>query len=155
MGVGVGVGVGVGGTVETVMLSCDEKKNPVESQARMMTVWFPAAKESAAVREGPELWACFTESTYMIMAVTGCSLSRAAAENVTGDLTDAPLEGAQIFTVLSTVAVQAWAEERVGQNKLEMSNSVPAVMARIEITKNTLNADEEYVRALPNQLAQF
>jgi hypothetical protein len=43
----------------------------------------------------------------MIIAVTVCSLSLAAAENVTGELTVAPLAGEQIFTVLSTVAVQA------------------------------------------------
>ena len=37
-------------------------------------------------------------------------MSRAAAENVTGEATVAPLPGAQIFTVLSVVAVQVCAE---------------------------------------------
>jgi hypothetical protein len=43
----------------------------------------------------------------MIIAVTVCSLSSAPAEKVTGELTVAPASGEQIFTVLSTVEVQA------------------------------------------------
>jgi hypothetical protein len=107
VGVGLGVGVGVGvGAVATVMLSDDEKKNPVESHARTTMACFPAARDRTAVSEAFELWAFFTESIYMIIAVTGCSLSRAPAEKVTGELTVAPLAGEQILTVLSTVGVQ-------------------------------------------------
>ena len=107
VGVGVGLGVGVGvGAVATVMLSDDEKKNPVESHARITMACFPAARDRTAVSEAFELWAFFTESIYMIIAVTRCSLSRAPAEKVTGELTVAPLAGEQILTVLSTVGVQ-------------------------------------------------
>lgn len=108
VGLGVGVGVGVGvGEAATVMLSDDEKKNPVESQARITMACLPAARDRMALNEAFELWAFFTESIYMIIAVTVCSLSRAAAEKVTGEVTVAPLAGEQILTVLSTVAVHA------------------------------------------------
>jgi hypothetical protein len=106
VGVGLGVGVGVGvGEAATVMLSDDEKKNPVESHARITMACFPAARDRMALRDAFALWAFFTESIYMIIAVTVCSLSRAPAENVTGDVTVAPLAGEQILTVLSTVGV--------------------------------------------------
>jgi hypothetical protein len=72
VGVGLGVGVGVGvGEVATVMLSEDEKKNPEESHARITIACFPAARERMALSCAFELWAFFTESIYMIIAVTG------------------------------------------------------------------------------------
>ena len=72
VGLGAGVGVGVGvGEVATVMLSEDEKKKPLESHARITMACFPAARETMAVSEAFELWAFFTESIYMIIAVTG------------------------------------------------------------------------------------
>jgi hypothetical protein len=76
VGVGIGVGVGVGvevgvGAVETVMLSEEEKKKPVESHARITMACFPAAKERIAFRDALALWAFFTESIYMIIVVTG------------------------------------------------------------------------------------
>jgi hypothetical protein len=72
IGVGAGVGVGVGvGAVETVMLSEEEKKKPVESHARITMACFPAAKERIAFRDALALWAFFTESIYMIIVVTG------------------------------------------------------------------------------------
>jgi len=51
-------------------------------------------------------------------------VSRAAAEKVTGELTVAPLAGAQIFTVLSTVAVQLCADARLTIAKKEKSRRV-------------------------------
>jgi len=54
----------------------------------------------AALAATPALAAVVTESV----------AARAAAEKVTGDPTVAPLPGAQIFTVLSTVAVQVCAD---------------------------------------------
>ena len=107
VGVGLGVGVGVGvGEAATVMLSEEEKKKPVESHARITMACLPAGRDRMALSDAFELCAFFTESIYMIMAVTVCSLSRAPAENVTGELTVAPLAGVQMLTVLSTVAVQ-------------------------------------------------
>ena len=107
VGVGLGAGVGVGvGDAATVMLSEDEKKKPVESHARTTMACLPAGRDRMALNEAFALWAFFTESIYMIIAVTVCSLSRAPAENVTGEVTVAPLAGEQIFTVLSTVGVQ-------------------------------------------------
>jgi hypothetical protein len=107
VGVGLGAGVGVGvGEAATVMLSEEEKKNPVESHARITMACFPAARDRMAVSEAFALWAFFAESIYMIIAVTVCSLSRAPAEKVTGEVTVAPLAGEQMLTVLSTVAVQ-------------------------------------------------
>jgi hypothetical protein len=71
VGVGLGVGVGVGvGEAATVMLSEEEKKNPVESHARITMACFPAARDRTAVSDALELWAFFTESIYMIIAVT-------------------------------------------------------------------------------------
>lgn len=70
LGVGVGVGVGVGEDA-TVMLSEEEKKNPVESHARITMACFPAARDRMALSDAFELWAFFTESIYMIIAVTG------------------------------------------------------------------------------------
>ena len=108
VGVGLGVGVGVGvAEAATVMLSDEEKKKPVVSQARITMACFPAGSERMAVRDALVLLAFWVESIYMIIAVTVCSASLAAAENVTGELTVAPLTGEQIFTVLSTVAVHA------------------------------------------------
>ena len=134
VGVGLGVGVGVGvGEVETVMLSDDEKKNPVESQARTTMACFPAAREMMAVSDALELWAFFTESIYMIIAVTVCSLSRAAAEKVTGEVTVAPLAGEQILTVLSTVLVHS-ADASVTHTR-EKSRSDAAENPRNEITQ--------------------
>jgi hypothetical protein len=72
VGLGAGVGVGVGvGEVVTVMLSEEEKKNPVESHARITMACFPAGRDRIAVSEALELCAFFTESIYMIIAVTG------------------------------------------------------------------------------------
>lgn len=107
VGVGLGAGVGVGvGDAATAMLSEDEKKKPVESHARTTMACLPAGRDRMALNDAFALWAFFTESIYMIIAVTGCSLSRAPAENVTGEVTVAPLAGEQILTVLSTVGVQ-------------------------------------------------
>jgi len=107
VGLGAGVGVGVGvGEVVTVMLSEDEKKKPVESHARTTMACLPAGRDRIALNDAFALCAFFTESIYMIIAVTACSLSRAPAENVTGEVTVAPLTGEQILTVLSTVGVQ-------------------------------------------------
>lgn len=117
VGVGLGAGVGVGvGEAATVMLSEEEKKNPVESHARITMACFPAARDRMVVSEAFALWAFFTESIYMIIAVTVCSLSRAPAEKVTGEVTVAPLAGEQMLTVLSTVAVQT-ADARLAEAK--------------------------------------
>lgn len=133
VGVGVGLGVGVGvGEAATVMLSDDEKKNPVESQARITMACFPAARDMMAVSDAFELWAFFTESIYMIIAVTVCSLSRAEAEKVTGEETVAPLAGEQILTVLSTVLVH-WADAPATHTR-ENSTRNTAENPRIEIT---------------------
>ena len=72
----------------------------------MVSACFPAGSDSAAVSVADLLLAFCTESTYMIMAVTGCTVSSAAAENSTGEATVAPLAGEQILTVLSVVAAQ-------------------------------------------------
>ena len=61
-------------------------------------------------------------------------MSRAAAEKVTGELTVAPLAGAQIFTVLSTVAVQLCAEAW-DTNMKQKNRRVTAKSARNEITE--------------------
>ena len=121
------------GEVATVMLSDEEKKNPVESQARITMACFPAARERMAVSDAFELWAFFTESIYMIIAVTVCSLSRAAAEKVTGEETVAPLAGEQILTVLSTVLVH-WADAPATQTR-QNSKRNTAANPRIEITQ--------------------
>ena len=72
VGVGLGVGVGVGvGEAATVMLSEDEKKKPVESHARITMACFPAGRDRMALSDAFALWAFFTESIYMIIAVTG------------------------------------------------------------------------------------
>src|SRR6476619_6956586 len=74
VGVGVGLGVGVGGGVgaaATVMLSEDEKKKPVESHARITMACLPAGRDRIALNDAFALWAFFTESIYMIIAVTG------------------------------------------------------------------------------------
>jgi len=107
VGLGAGVGVGVGvGEVVTVILSEDEKKKPVESHARTTMACLPAGRDRMALNDAFALCAFFTESMYMIIVVTVCSLSLAPAENVTGEVTVAPLAGEQILTVLSTVGVQ-------------------------------------------------
>ncbi|MGZ7090079.1 MAG: hypothetical protein ACXVKH_11460 [Candidatus Angelobacter sp.] len=54
-----------------MMLSEEEKKKPVESHARITMACFPAGREIIALNEAFELWAFFTESIYMIIAVTG------------------------------------------------------------------------------------
>ena len=134
VGVGLGVGVGVGvGEAATVMLSDDEKRNTVVSQARITMACFPAAREMMALSDAFALCAFFTESIYMIIAVTVCSLSRAAAEKVTGDVTVAPFAGEQILTVLSTVAVHC-ADAPVAQAR-EKSRSDAAENPRNEITQ--------------------
>jgi hypothetical protein len=128
VGLGTGVGVGVGvGDAATVTVSADEKKNPVESHARTVIACLPAVSEITAVSEAFVLFAFCTESIYMIIAVTVCSLSSAAALKVTGELTVAPLAGEQIFTVLSTVAVQVvCAEARFAQRKKSKSRVADA-----------------------------
>jgi hypothetical protein len=71
VGVGLGVGVGVGvGEAATVMLSEDEKKKPVESHARITIACLPAGRDRMALNDAFELCAFFTESIYMIIAVT-------------------------------------------------------------------------------------
>jgi hypothetical protein len=138
VGVGLGVGVGVGvGEAETVMLSEDEKKNPVESQARITMACLPAGRDKMALSDAFALWAFLTESIYMIIAVTVCSLSRAAAEKVTGDVTVAPLDGEQMLTVLSTVAVHA-AEATFA----EARRRVAASTARCEIIWGPRRSEE-------------
>jgi hypothetical protein len=134
VGVGLGVGVGVGvGEAATVMLSDDEKKNPVVSQARMTIACFPAARDRMALSDAFALCAFFTESIYMIIVVTVCSLSRAAAEKVTGEVTVAPLAGEQILTVLSTVEVHC--ADASAAHAREKSRSDAAENPRIEITR--------------------
>jgi hypothetical protein len=121
VGVGVGTGVGVGvGVAATVMLSDDEKKKPVESHARITMACLPAGRERIALSDAFVLLAFCTESMYIIIAVTECSASRAAAENVTGEFTVAPLAGEHILTVLSTVEVHvcAEAEEAILREKI-------------------------------------
>lgn len=72
VGVGLGVGVGVGvGEAAMVMLSEDEKKKPVESHARITMACLPAGNDRMALSDAFALWAFLTESTYMIIAVTG------------------------------------------------------------------------------------
>ena len=116
-----------------VMLSDDEKKNPVVSQARITMACFPAAREMMAVSDALALWAFFTESIYMIIVVTVCSLSRAAAEKVTGEVTVAPFAGEQILTVLSTVLVHC-ADASLAHAR-EKSRSDAAENPRNEITQ--------------------
>jgi hypothetical protein len=53
------------------MLSEEEKKNPVESHARITMACFPAGRDKMALSDAFELWAFFTESIYMIIVVTG------------------------------------------------------------------------------------
>lgn len=150
VGLGVGVGVGVGvGAVATVMLSDDEKKNPVESHARITMACFPAARDRTAVSEAFELWAFFKESIYMIIAVTGCSLSRAPAEKVTGELTVAPLAGEQILTVLSTVGVQT-ADAALADARRKVAARKP----RREITQGPVS-EKQKNKNLPNQISHY
>jgi methyl coenzyme M reductase subunit C-like uncharacterized protein (methanogenesis marker protein 7) len=61
-------------------------------------------------------------------------VSRAPAENVTGEVTVAPLAGEQIKTVLSTVAVHT-AEATFAEAK----RKVAARKARIEITRGPIS----------------
>lgn len=113
------------GDVDTVMLSDEAKANPLESHARITMACLPAAREITAVSVALVLLAFWTESMYMIIAVTGCSASRAAAENVTGEVTVAPASGEQIFTVLSTVDVQLCDEARSAPTNTKSKNRVP------------------------------
>jgi hypothetical protein len=142
------VGVGVG-EAATVMLSEEEKKKPVESQARMMMLCFPAASERMAVSDALELWAFLTLSIYMIIAVIVCSLSRAAAEKVTGEVTVAPLAGEQMLTVLSTVAVHC--ADALATNAREKSIIVAAENVRSDMRGPVL---EQQFEDLPVRLAQ-
>ena len=121
------------GEADTVMLSEDAKANPVVSQARITMACFPAGRETIAVRELLVLLAFWVESMYMIIAVTVCSLSSAAALKVTGEVTVAPFVGAQIFTVLSTVDVQVCAAAPLEKARKE-KNRVAADNVRREIT---------------------
>src|SRR5438270_760390 len=135
IGVGLGAGVGVGvGEVVTVMLSEEEKKKPVESHARITIACLPAGKDRMALSDAFALWAFFTESIYMIIAVTVCSLSRAPAENVTGEATVAPLAGEPIFTVLSTVGVHT-----ADATFAEARSRVAARKPRREITQGPIS----------------
>lgn len=59
-------------------------------------------------------------------------MSRAPAVNVTGELTVAPLAGEQIFTVLSTVAVQA-AHARLVEQRVSAKNSIAVERVRENI----------------------
>src|SRR5260221_11228024 len=94
-----------------VIVSCEEKKKPVESHARTSTVWVPAPNGTEADSVPLPLLARCCESTYTTMPVTGCSWSSAAAVNCTGELIVEPLAGEQIFTVWSADAAQSepWA----------------------------------------------
>ncbi|HSK45711.1 MAG TPA: hypothetical protein VLA83_17675, partial [Candidatus Binatia bacterium] len=135
VGVGLGVGVGVGvGEAATVMLSEEEKKKPVESHARITMAWLPAGRDRIALSDAFELWAFFTESIYMIIAVTGCDVSRAPAEKVTGEVTVAPLAGEQILTVLSTVAVHC-----ADATLAEARRRIAARKPRREITRGPVS----------------
>jgi hypothetical protein len=134
VGTGVGVGVGVGAAV-TVIFSDDEKKKPVESQARITMACFPAAKESTALKDAVVLLAFCTESIYMIIAVTGWAVSRAAAEKVTGEASETPLPGAHIFTVLSTVAVHVCADAAFANSKNGTDTKIENATGRSEITE--------------------
>jgi len=121
LGLGVGVGVGVPDAA-TEKLSDEAKANPLASQARTVSACFPAGSDTAAVSVAALLLAFSTESTYMIMAVTACTVSRAAAENCTGEAAVPPLAGEQIFTVRSVVAEQlcahaAWVVPAINNNK--------------------------------------
>src|SRR5579859_2944588 len=158
VGVGGGVGVGVGvGEVATVMLSDEEKKKPVESQARITIECLPAAKETIAVREFVVLLAFCTESMYIIIAVTVCSLSSAPALKVTGEVTVAPFNGAQICTVLSTVAVQVCAEALPAKRQERKNNSVAAENTRGEFILGplVLNCYKLPCRKKPQQPTMF
>jgi methyl coenzyme M reductase subunit C-like uncharacterized protein (methanogenesis marker protein 7) len=97
-----------------------------------------------ALSDAFELWAFFTESIYMIIAVTGCAVSRALAEKVTGEVTVAPLAGEQIFTVLSTVAVQVCADATLADAR----RRVAARKTRREITRGPISKQKL------NQLAE-
>jgi len=121
------------GEALTVMLSDDEKKKPLESHARITMACFPAAREMMALSDAFKLCAFFTESIYMIIAVTGCEVSRAPAEKITGEVTVAPFAGEQILTVLSTVAVHC-ADAPVAQAR-EKSRRDAAENPRNEITQ--------------------
>lgn len=135
VGLGAGVGVGVGvGEVVTVMLSEDEKKKPVESHARTTMACLPAGRDRMALNDAFALCAFFTESMYMIIVVTVCSLSRAPAENVTGEVTVAPLAGEQILTVLSTVGVQT-ADAALADARRKVATRKP----RREITRGPVS----------------
>lgn len=131
--------MGVGEAV-TVMLSEDAKAKPVVSHARITMACFPAGSEKMAVSDALVLLAFCAESIYMIIAVTVCSLSRAPAENVTGELTVAPLAGEQIFTVLSTVAVQA-------------AHTRPAISKGIMRNRTTIERARENIRLAPTEIA--
>jgi hypothetical protein len=115
------------------MLSDDEKKKPVASHARITMACFPAARDRMALSDALELCAFFTESIYMIIVVTVCSLSRAPAEKVTGEVTVAPLAGEQILTVLSTVVVHT-ADATLAHAR-EKSRRDAAENPRMEITQ--------------------
>jgi hypothetical protein len=65
------------------------------------------------------------------------AVSRAAAENVTGELTVAPAVGEQIFTVLSTVAVQA-AAASFAKSREKKKSRVAAENARRDIKPGPL-----------------
>ena len=134
VGTGVGVGVGVGAAV-TVMFSEDEKKKPVESQARITMACFPAGKESTALKDAALLSAFCTESIYMIMAVMVWAVSRAPAENVTGEPTVAPLPGEQILTVLSVVAVQVCADTAWTKTNGKTNEETENTNERSDMTK--------------------
>lgn len=117
----------------TAMLSDEEKKKPLESQARMTTLCVPFASATEALSWLLELFAEFTESTYRIIAVTGCSLSSAAAVNWTGEATVEPAAGEQMFTVRSVVAEQP--EEGGGGGE-----PLPTVMLSEEEKKKPLES---------------
>jgi hypothetical protein len=63
-------------------------------------------------------------------------VSRAAAENVTGDATVAPLPGAHILTVLSVVAVQVCAAAPFANRNNEKNTGVANESERSEITQD-------------------
>jgi hypothetical protein len=104
----------------------------------------PAGRDKIALSDAFALWAFFTESIYMIIAVTVCSLSRAPAENVTGEVTVAPLAGEQILTVLSTVGVHT-----ANAALADARRKVAARKPRKEITQGPVS---EQKKELPDQL---
>ncbi len=78
-------------------------------------------------------------------------MSRAAAENVTGEATVAPLPGAQILTVLSVVAVQVCAVAPFAKRNNEKNADVANESERSEITQTPEQRGCQEPPRLPGQ----